>query len=122
MESIKQQQTSRLIQHNLAEIFTREGPSFYGRAFVTISGVIMTPDLMTARTYLSVYNVAEKEEVLKRIEESSFEIKQALYKRIRNKLRRMPELEFYLDGSLDEVDKLDKIFKDLKNDDKQPED
>ncbi len=121
MESIKQQQTSRLIQQNLADVFSREGANFYGRAFVTISGVSVTPDLMTARIYLSVYNVAEKAEVLQQIEESAYDIKQSLYKRIRNKLRRMPTLEFFLDNSLDEVDKLDKIFKDISKEDEQPE-
>ncbi len=122
MESIKQQQTSKLVHQNLADVFSRQGASIYGRAFVTISGVVLTPDLMIARVYLSVYNVPEKESVLEQIQEAEFEIKQELYRRIKNKLRRMPRLQFYLDSSLDEVDKLDKIFKEIKKDEDQPED
>ena len=121
MDSIKQLQVAKIIQQNLSQVFQLKGPEIYGRAFVTLSGVRITPDLGVARAYVSVYNVTDKEEVIDAINKNSYLIKKHLYQRIRNKMRRMPEMEFYLDGSLDEVDKMDNLFKGITTDKSEEE-
>lgn len=112
MESKRQQQVGNLVKQNLSEVFQREGTYFYGKAFVTIYDVKMTPDLYIARIYLSIYNV-DKNDALDMIKSNAHQIKKSLVARIKNKLRSMPVLEFYLDETLDEVFKMDALFEKL---------
>lgn len=74
MESKRQQQVGNLIKQNLSEVFQREGSYFYGKAFVTIYEVKMTPDLYIARIYLSIYNT-DKTETLEMIKSNAHAIK-----------------------------------------------
>ncbi|OWY23237.1 30S ribosome-binding factor RbfA [Sphingobacteriales bacterium UPWRP_1] len=117
IESIKQKQVASLIHHALADLFIRNGAKYYGSAFVTLTHVRVTPDLMLARIYLSVYNKPAKHEVIDAIAENAHAIRHDLGAVIRHKLRRIPELEFYLDDTLDEAEKIDRLFDKLKDDD-----
>lgn len=121
MESKRQLQLARTIQLNLSEIFRKEGFNMYGRAMVTISQVRMTPDLQLARAYFSIYNVEDKQGILDNLRDNISPIRRMLGKRIRNKVRIIPDLEFYLDDSLDEVFKLEKLFENLNTDQKDEE-
>ena len=118
MSVIRQQQVASLIKRTLGEIFTKEGRNIYGSAFVTLTQVRLTPDLSVCRIYLSVYNVKEKEDVVTMISENEYGIRRLLGNRIRNKVRHIPNLEFYLDDTLDEVFKMDTLLDSL---DIQPE-
>ncbi len=118
MSAIRQQQVASLIKRTLSEIFIKEGRNIYNNAFVTITQVRLTPDLSVARIYLSVYNIQDKEDVITMISENEYGIRRLLGNRIRNKVRHIPELEFYLDDTLDEVYKMDKLLDGL---DIQPE-
>ncbi|MGB1242092.1 MAG: 30S ribosome-binding factor RbfA [Chitinophagales bacterium] len=118
MSVIRQQQVASLIKRTLGEIFTKEGRNIYSNAFVTITQVRLTPDLSVCRIYLSVYNVKEKDDVVAMITKNEYGIRRLLGNRIRNKVRHIPNLEFYLDDTLDEVYKMDQILGDL---DIQPE-
>jgi len=113
MESKRQQQVGNLIKQNLSEVFQREGSYFYGKAFVTIYEVKMTPDLYVARIYISIFN-ADKTDTLDHIKANTHAIKKSLVARIKNKLRSMPVLEFHLDETLDEVFKMQALFTKLK--------
>jgi len=110
MDSKRQQQVAKLIQQAMSDVFQVDGRSIYGRAFVTISGVKMTPDLMMARTYLSIYNVEDKEEILANIQANIPYLRKKVGGKIRNKVRQIPELEFFLDDTIDEVIKIDGIL------------
>ena len=114
MESKRQLQVARIVKEALSEVFIKEGPNYYGSAFVTIYDVKMTPDLFLARIYLSIYNT-DKQDTLDLINTSRYSIKAALVKRLRNKLRMMPELEFSLDETLDQVFKMENVFQKLKD-------
>ena len=118
MSVIRQQQVASLIKRTLGDIFIKEGRNIYGSAFVTITQVRLTPDLSVCRIYLSVYNVKDKEDVVTMISENEYGIRRLLGNRIRNKVRHIPDLEFYLDDTLDEVYKMDKLLNSL---DIQPE-
>jgi len=120
MESKRQQQVGNLVKQNLSEVFQREGTYFYGKAFVTIYDVKMTPDLYIARIYLSIYNV-DKNDALDMIKSNAHQIKKSLVARIKNKLRSMPVLEFHLDETLDEVFKMQALFEKLKAEREIPE-
>lgn len=114
MESRRQQQVGRLIQRFLGDIFIRNGVTYYGRGMVTVSKVRMTPDLKIARIYVSIFNAEDKEVVMQGIDYNHYAIKNELAKAIRNKVRVIPALEFFLDDTLDEVMKLETLFNDLK--------
>jgi ribosome-binding factor A len=80
---------------------------------VSISSVKITPDLFEARIYLSFYQVGKPDEALKHIEDRAWEIKRDLVSSIRNQLRSMPQLSFYIDDSLAYVDKMESLFREI---------
>ncbi|MEZ4885483.1 MAG: 30S ribosome-binding factor RbfA [Chitinophagales bacterium] len=118
MSAIRQQQVASLIKRALSDIFIKEGRNIYSNAFVTITQVRLTPDLSVARIYLSVYNIQDKEDVVTMITENEHGLRRLLGNQIRNKVRHIPTLEFYLDDTLDEVYKMDQLLDSL---DIQPE-
>jgi len=113
MESRRQQQLARTLQQELSEVFKNEGTYLFQGAMVTIISTELTPDLRQARFYLSIYNSDDKDITLALIRNASKEIRYKLGKRIRNKVRLIPEVDFYLDSSLDKVFQMEEIFKDL---------
>lgn len=113
-EGKRQKQVAGLLNKELSEIFQRMGISMMDGGMVSISSVKITPDLYEARIYLSFFKVHNNEEVLKKIEERSWEIKKELTARVRHQLRIMPTLTFFIDDTLEYVDKMEKIFKDIK--------
>ncbi|MCL6523757.1 MAG: 30S ribosome-binding factor RbfA [Thermoflavifilum sp.] len=117
-ESKRQKQVARLIQEELSDIFQREGLNIFQGGMISISQVKMTPDLLEARVYLSFYQIPDPEQMLTRIQERKWEIKKQLSSRIKNQLRRMPELRFFRDDTLEQVFRLEEIFKKLHENDK----
>ena len=114
MESIRQKQISKIIQVALSEIFLKEAKEILGSALVSVAAVKITPDLYIARVYLSIYNTPDPKEILGFIEHNNKEIRGLLGKKIRNKVRTIPQLEFFRDDTMDEVIKLDNLFKEIK--------
>jgi ribosome-binding factor A len=113
-EGKRQKQVGGLIQEEINAIFQRLGLSFINGGMVSVSGVKITPDLLEARIYLSIYNAEDKKGILKKIEERQWEIKKELAARIKHQLRRMPELKFFLDDTLDHVFKMEELFDKIK--------
>ena len=112
MDSTRQLKYSRLIQKEIGDLFQKEGRNFYGSPFVTVTAVKVTPDLSIARIHISVFQ-NKGEEVLQKLHHHSREIRHKLGERIRNQARIIPELEFFIDDSLDYAEKIDKIMKDI---------
>ena len=71
----------------------------------------MTSDLGVAKVHLSIFPSEKRDEILKGIDANTPLIKHELAKRTRNQLRKMPELSFYGDDSLDYIEKIDKSLK-----------
>jgi ribosome-binding factor A len=115
-EGKRQKQVSGLIQEEINLIFQRLGLNIVNGGMVSISSVKITPDLLEARIYLSVFNAADNKSVLKKIEDRAWEIKKELAARVRNQLRRIPELKFFPDDTLDHVFKMEELFKQIKTD------
>ena len=121
LEGKRQKQVAGLLNKELSDIFQRLGMSMMDGGMVSISSVKITPDLYEARIYLSFFKVADSFDALKKIEERSWEIKKMLTARVRHQLRSMPLLTFYIDDTLDYVDKMEKIFKEIKEPPLSPE-
>jgi ribosome-binding factor A len=112
-EGKRQKQVASLLHHELSDIFQRLGLNMIDGGMVSISDVKITPDLFEARVYLSLFQVRDAAQVVKNIEERSWEIKRELVSRVRNQLRSMPQLTFFQDTSLDYVDKMEALLKQL---------
>jgi ribosome-binding factor A len=82
---------------------------------VSISSVKVTPDLLEARIYLSLFQVKDPEATMKAIEDRSWEIKKHLADKVKHQLRRMPVLHFYKDDTLEHVFKMEELFKKIHN-------
>jgi ribosome-binding factor A len=115
-EGKRQKQVAGMIQEEMNTIFQRLGLGIIDGGMVSIASVKITPDLLEARTYISIFNAADKKAVLKKVEERAWEIKKELASRIKHQLRRIPELRFYLDDTLDEVFKMEELFRQIKED------
>jgi ribosome-binding factor A len=118
-EGKRQKQIGGLIQEEINAIFQRLGLSFVHNAMVSVSSVKVTPDLLEARIYLSIYNTDDKKAVLHKIEERQWEIKKELASRVKHQLRRIPELKFFLDDTLDQVFRIEELFNKIKDEDKK---
>jgi len=116
-EGKRQKQVSGLIQEEINFIFQRLGLNMIDGGMVSISSVKITPDLLEVRIYLSVFNAPDNNTVLKKIQDKAWEIKKELAARVKNQLRRIPELKFFLDDTLDHVFKMEELFKQIKTDD-----
>lgn len=117
METIRQRQVAKTIQVALSEIIQQEVSLDMQGAMVTISGVKMTPDLLTARVYLSIFNHKKPEDVLEFFDVHNKTLRGMLGKKIRNKVRQIPYLEFFKEDSLDHVFDMEQLLKNVKEKD-----
>lgn len=113
-ESKRQRQVARLIQEEMSTIFLREGLNMIGGGMVSISKVNVTPDLLEARVYLSFFQVPNVQEALQQVKESTKEIRKQLGLQIKNQVRRIPELTFFNDDTLDHVFKMEALFQKIR--------
>ena len=109
MESTRQAKIARLIQKELSEIFRAQTAKTHG-TLVSVSSVRVTPDLSMARAYLSVFPSAKAQEMIDSINKNVRTIRSELAQRVRYQLRKTPELSFYLDDSLDYIEKIDNLL------------
>lgn len=113
MDSTRQNKFSKLILKELADIFGREGKNYYGNAFVTITEVKVTPDLSGAKVYLSLFKQNNPEALLETIRLHTKEIRKVLGNRIRNQVRIIPDLHFFIDDTLEYAEKINSIMKNI---------
>ena len=120
-EGKRQRQVAGVIQEEMNDIFRRIGLNMINGGMVSISNVKVTPDLLEARIYLSLFKVDDIKAAMKKIEDRSWEIKKELAERVKNQLRRIPVLHYYLDDTLDHVFKMEELFKQI-NEEKKKDD
>ena len=110
-----------MVQVALSEVFLTEAKEILGNAMVTVSAVKVTPDLLLARAYVSIFNTEKPEEILGFIDYNSTNLRRLVGNKIKNKVRRIPELEFYRDDTLDEVFRIESLFKEIHAKDNEVE-
>ena len=116
-ESKRQKQVAGLINQELSNIFQRMGLNIVDGGMVSISKVSISPDLYQVKIYLSMFQVKDKEVTLQKIKDSAWEIKKELAARIRHQLRSIPQLDFFIDDTLDYVFKMEELFDKIKKED-----
>jgi ribosome-binding factor A len=119
MESKRQQKFAGVIQQDLATIFQREGNNYLPNTMVTITKVRVTPDLAIARVFLSFFNTTNNTLALQTIKQHASEIRYKLGARIKDQVRIIPQLEFFVDDTSEYVERMDKIFDKLSKEEHQ---
>lgn len=109
METTRQAKISRLLQKELSEIFRQQTAKLHG-VLVSVSTVRVSPDLSIAKAYLSVFPSDKSKDILENITRNSKTIRYELAQKVRFQLRKTPELQFYLDDSLDYIDNIDHLL------------
>ncbi len=110
-ESKRQKQVAKLVMEEMSAIFQREGMNIVDGGMVSISKVMVTPDLLEARIYISFFQVKEPAKLLHEIQDRGKEWRNLLGRRVKDQLRRVPELAFFNDDTLDHVFRMEEIFK-----------
>ncbi len=121
-EGKRQKQIAGLLNEEMNTIFQRLGLNMIDGGMISISAVKVTPDLLEARFYLSLFQVKDVEAALNKIESRHHEIKKELAAKVRHQLRSIPVLKFYKDDTLDHVFKMEEIFKKIEEEKKNRSD
>ena len=111
MDSVRQNKIARLLQKELANVFLAESRNILPGKLITVTVVRVTPDLGLAKVYLSIFPHKPDEDVIGPINEHNKMIRSTLGHNIRHQVRIIPELAFYIDDSMDYVEKIDKLLK-----------
>ena len=110
-QSTRQQKVSRELQRYLAELLRSKGMAYFGGAMVTVSEVRISPDLSIAKVYVSVFPSNRQEEVMKQLEDEKKHLRGELGHMVSKQLRIVPDLDFYLDTTLDYAEHIDELLK-----------
>ncbi len=111
MESKRQQRINKLLYEDLSILFQRDFPHLGLGSMISVTKVVVTPDLSIAKVYLSLFPVKNKATVLEHIKKHTSEVRGKLGQRIRHQLRLVPELYFYIDDSLDYIENIENLLK-----------
>ena len=109
METTRQQKINSLLQKDLADILLRE--VVVPNTMISVTRVNVTPDMSIARVNLSIFATSDKTATLKQIQSKKSEIRHLLGTRVKNQLRIVPDLQFFLDDTLDRIDRIDELLK-----------
>lgn len=109
MEGKRQAKIARLLQRELSEIFRKQTQAL-GGVIVSVSAVRVSPDLSIAKVYLSIFPSEKGSAILENIKRQSKTVRYDLAQAVRQVLRKCPELQFYLDDSLDYIDNIDRLL------------
>lgn len=110
MQETRQNKISRLLQKELSVIFQEQTRAMHG-VMVSVTRTKISPDLSICTAYLSIFPSERGEELLANIEKNTKQIRYTLGQRIRNQLRIVPDLRFFIDDSLDYIDRIDELLK-----------
>ncbi len=110
MQETRQNRISRLLQKELSLIFQSQTRMMHG-VMVSVTRVKVSPDLSICTAYLSIFPSEKAEEIIKAVNTNQATIRYDLGQRVRNQLRIIPELRFFVDDSLDYIDRIDELLK-----------
>lgn len=110
-ESTRQQKFGKQIQKDLSDIFIKEAAAIVRGVMVSVTKVRMSPDLSSARVYISIFPFAKSEEIAKAINAEAVMIRHALGTRVKNQMRHVPNMAFYVDDSLEYIENIDSLLR-----------
>ena len=110
MQETRQHKIARLLQKELSIIFQEQTRSMHG-VMISVTRVKISPDLSICTAYLSIFPSEKGEELIKNITRNEKQVRYELGTRIRHQMRIIPELRFYIDDSLDYIERIDELLK-----------
>lgn len=110
METTRQNKIARLIQKELSDMFLLQTKAMNG-VLVSVSVVRISPDMSVAKAYLSIFPSSKSKEIIQNINANAKSIRFELGTRLRHQLRIIPELKFFIDDSLDYIEKIDQLLR-----------
>ena len=110
MQETRQNKIARLLQKELSLIFQQQTRATHG-VMISVTRTKISPDLSICTAYLSVFPSEKGEEILANINANNKQIRYDLGTRVRNQLRIIPELRFFIDDSLDYIEHIDELHK-----------
>ncbi len=110
-EGKRQKQVAVLLQQELSDIFQRLGLNIVEGGMISITAVKVTPDLLEARIYLSLFQVKDPAVLMKKVAGKGHEIKKELAARVKHQLRRIPDLQYFVDDTLEHAFKMEELFR-----------
>ena len=110
MQETRQNKIARLLQKELSLIFQQQTRATHG-VMISVTRTKISPDLSICTAYLSVFPSEKGEEILANINANSKQIRYELGTRVRNQMRIIPELRFFIDDSLDYIEHIDELLK-----------
>ena len=122
METNRQKKIAGVLQKDLVDVLQNAAQEGMKGVIISVTKVNVTADLSVAKVYLSIFPNIKRDELIEGIKTNKALIKHELAQRTRNQLRRMPELNFYMDDSLDYIEDIDASLRgDVENPIKNPE-
>ncbi|MDR1645452.1 MAG: 30S ribosome-binding factor RbfA [Tannerellaceae bacterium] len=110
METKRLSKIERLLQKELSEIFQRQTQAMPG-TLISVSTVRVSADLSVAKAYLSIFPSGQGKELLEAVRANVKTIRYDLGQRVRLQLRKIPELSFFIDDTLDYLENIDSLLK-----------
>ncbi len=111
MDTKRQDKISSLIQRALGEIFQMETRHISGGAMITVTSVNVSRDLGVAKVYLSLFATEDKKALFNKIQDHKSEIRGLLGNKVGKQIRKVPDLKFYQDDALDQIERIDELLK-----------
>ena len=111
METKRQKQVAELIKRTISMLLLQEGAYIYGTGIlVTVTQVKLTSDFATAKIYLSIFNTENKQAVILELQDANTRLRYNLAGKLKHQMRRIPELQYYIDDTIDEIIHIDQLF------------
>lgn len=108
--SERQNKVSRLIQKDLSELFIKFARDWFPGVIISVQTVRVSSDFSFAKCYVSIFPSGQKKEILEKLDFVNKEIRYQLGKRIKNQMRIVPQLAFYIDDSIDYMERIDDLL------------
>ncbi len=109
--SNRQQKIAKQIQKDMAEILQQQMPEVALGTLVTVTAVRISPDFAYAKIYVSIFPFARHEQVMQSLEQHVRPLRGLLGNRLRNQLKSIPEIQFFLDDSLEYIEHIEQAMK-----------
>ena len=114
METTRQPKIARQIQRDIADIFQKEGRDLLRGTLVTVTEVRVSPDFNYAKIYVSIFPFDKAPETMAVLAKQNRFIRRQLGRRIKDQLKSVPEIQFFLDDSLEYIEHLEQAMKEDK--------
>lgn len=110
MENRRQKKVGEVIKRCFSTVLQERGLNIFQSAMISVTDVVMSPDLRIAKIYLSIFNAPDKDRIFEMLEAQTPTLRNDLTRHIKNQLRSMPEISLMRDDLFDEIDRVNNLL------------